>query len=129
MNRYKCPVCGGNQYSASPSRVQEACIYCGNKSTELMKDIDPENDTDIRKLTKEQSHSMLNAGFESGKYKPIGKFYTKEGELYIGIDNSTGDAWTEEFKTKASCFKWLRDERAKDVQGQWISEGKETPNG
>ncbi len=121
MNRYKCPACGGNQYSASPNREQEACIYCGNKSTELMKDINPENDTDIKKLTKEQSHNILNTGFETGKYKPIGRFYTKEGDLYIGIDNSTGDAWTEEFKTKASCFKWLDGGRAKDAHGQWLN--------
>lgn len=121
MNRYKCPACGGNQYSASPNREQEACIYCDNKGTELMKDINPENDPDIKKLTKEQVSSILNAGFETGKYKPIGRFYTKEGELYIGIDNSTGDAWTEEFKTKASCFKWLEGERARDAHGQWMN--------
>lgn len=89
MNRYKCPACGGDQYSASPNRAHEPCIYCGNKGTELMKDINPENDPDIKKLTKEQVSSILNAGFETGKYKPIGRFYTKEGELYIGIDNST----------------------------------------
>jgi hypothetical protein len=28
--------------------------------------------------------------------------------LYVGIDNSNGDAWVEEFKTKEECFNWLR---------------------
>lgn len=121
MNRYKCPACGGNQYSASPNRAHEPCIHCDNKGTELMKDINPENDPDIKKLTKEQVSSILNAGFETGKYKPTGRFYTKEGELYTGIDNSTGDAWTEEFKTKASCFKWLEGGRARDAHGQWLN--------
>jgi DNA-directed RNA polymerase subunit RPC12/RpoP len=46
MNRYKCPKCGGNQYSASPDRKDEPCIYCGYKGVELM------NDT--QKLTKEE---------------------------------------------------------------------------
>lgn len=40
MNRYKCPKCKGNQYSASDKRSNEPCIYCGNEVTELMKDIE-----------------------------------------------------------------------------------------
>lgn len=115
MNRYKCPICGGNQYSASPNREQEACIYCGNEGTELMKEIEPDKDTEIKKLTKEQASEVIETR------TPTGRFYTKEGELYIGIDNSAGDAWTEEFKTKASCFKWLEGGRARDAHGQWLN--------
>lgn len=40
--------------------------------------------------------------------KPLGLFYLKEGEGYTGIDNLSGDAWTEEFKTKEECLKWLK---------------------
>lgn len=122
MTRYKCPACGGNQYSASPHKAQEACIYCGNKGTEIMKTLEPEVGEDaIKKLTKEQAHNILNTGFDTGKYKPIGRFYSKEGDLYIGIDNSTGNAWTEEFKTKRSCLKWLNGERARDAHGEWLN--------
>lgn len=39
--------------------------------------------------------------------KPLGKFYFKEDGLFIAIDNSTGDAWTEEFKKKQDCFDYL----------------------
>jgi len=39
--------------------------------------------------------------------KPLGKFYTKEDGKYIGIDNSTGDAWTEEFDSYHQMFRWL----------------------
>lgn len=39
MNRYKCPKCGGNQYSASPNKAKEPCIYCGHEGTELMDDL------------------------------------------------------------------------------------------
>ena len=28
MNRFKCPACGGNQYTACDTA--EGCIYCGN---------------------------------------------------------------------------------------------------
>lgn len=36
MNRYKCPECGGNQYSTDPNKAGEPCIYCGHKGTKLM---------------------------------------------------------------------------------------------
>ncbi len=34
MNRFKCPVCGGEQYTACST--SEKCIYCGYKG-QLMK--------------------------------------------------------------------------------------------
>jgi len=34
MNRFKCPACGGNQYTAYDTA--EWCIYCGYKG-QLMK--------------------------------------------------------------------------------------------
>ena len=40
MNRYKCPSCGGNQYSADPRKENEPCIYCDHQGTELMADIE-----------------------------------------------------------------------------------------
>lgn len=42
--------------------------------------------------------------------KPLGLFWTMEKESYIGIDNSTGDAWCEAFDTRKECFKWLERE-------------------
>lgn len=46
--------------------------------------------------------------------RPQGMFFLKEGNGYTGIDNRTGDAWTEEFPTKAECPKWLTDEGGED---------------
>lgn len=68
----------------------------------------------MKAVTKEQASEIIETR------TPTGCFYTKEGDLYIGIDNSDGNAWTEEFKTKKSCLKWLNGERAKDAQGQWL---------
>lgn len=53
MNRYKCPKCGGNQYSASPDKAKEPCIYCGHVGTVLMNDLidgkeDQEDSTETR---------------------------------------------------------------------------------
>jgi hypothetical protein len=39
--------------------------------------------------------------------EPRGHFLVKDGDLFIGIDNSTGDAWTEEFKKQGDCVDWL----------------------
>jgi hypothetical protein len=40
--------------------------------------------------------------------QPRGWFYAKEGRrLYVGVDNSYGEAWTEEFRTRRQCKRWL----------------------
>ena len=108
MNRYKCPECGVNQYSASPNKTGEPCIYCGHKGTELMKEIDPNKD-EIIQLTENEALAVIE------NRTPIGKFYTAEGKGITGIDNTTGDAWTEEFKDFGSCMRWLnREEEYQD---------------
>ncbi len=33
--------------------------------------------------------------------------YDENSGKYVGIDNTTGEAWTEEFDTKQECFDWL----------------------
>ena len=40
MIRYKCPKCKGNQYSASPNKSDEPCIYCGNPKGHMMDNIE-----------------------------------------------------------------------------------------
>jgi len=44
MYRYKCPVCGGNQYSASPCKEEERCVYCGSRGVRLMPTLDDKDD-------------------------------------------------------------------------------------
>lgn len=39
---------------------------------------------------------------------PYGCFLTKEGRKWVAVDNSTGDAWTEEFSRKRQAIRWLR---------------------
>ena len=39
--------------------------------------------------------------------KPIGRFVLDTGIEIIGIDNETGDAWTEEFPDMQECLTWL----------------------
>ena len=40
MNRFKCPACGGNQYTACS--IAEGCIYCGHQKLEKMDKLEPE---------------------------------------------------------------------------------------
>ena len=39
---------------------------------------------------------------------PLGLFLTKEGRTWVAVDNTTGDAWTEEFSWKRQAVRWLR---------------------
>lgn len=41
--------------------------------------------------------------------EPRGRFYAydKDTGMYIGVDNSTGNAWVGEFGTKEYCLFWL----------------------
>lgn len=51
--------------------------------------------------------------------KPIGYFYTFTDGIYTGIDNGTGDAWTEDFSSYEECIKWLKHEPTTDAGGQF----------
>lgn len=46
------------------------------------------------------------------KREPRGLFYQKDGDITIGIDNTTGEAWTEEFNTLDECLAWLEGRNA-----------------
>lgn len=49
-----------------------------------------------------------------GARKPLGLFVEDTGVEIIGIDNSSGDAWTEEFPDRLECLNWLLQEREED---------------
>lgn len=46
-----------------------------------------------------------------------GKFFTQEGGLYIGVDNSDGNAWTEEFSDRQQLFLWFAGQPCHDAHG------------
>jgi len=43
------------------------------------------------------------------KRVPTGAFWCYEDGAFIGIDNRSGDAFCEDFKSKEACFAWLND--------------------
>lgn len=74
----------------------------------------------IDKLLKSGCHKPI------GKHSPKGLFYCieKDGNgkrIYIAVDNSTGDAWTEEFNSVYSCRKYLMDEPCTTSSGEKIN--------
>ena len=44
------------------------------------------------------------------RYAPRGLFLALEGRSWTAVDNSTGHAWTEEFRHKGRAVRWLRGE-------------------
>lgn len=55
------------------------------------------------KINEEQANKIIETR------EPIGSFYVERGESFVGIDNSTGDCFVEEFKDKETCIAWLED--------------------
>ena len=51
---------------------------------------------------------------------PLGLFLTREGHKWVAVDNSEGDAWTEEFNRRCDAVHWLRGEfEVGDLAGPW----------
>lgn len=69
-------------------------------------------------VTEEQAKAIVEGHFKNQKNretystKDLGTFYyyDKDRDVWIGIDNSTGNAWVEEFQTRELCFAWLDNE-------------------
>lgn len=57
----------------------------------------------IQKITSEQAERIIDIRY------PLGLFYVLDAGVYVSIDNSTGDAWTEEFPDFRTCKRWLRN--------------------
>ena len=55
----------------------------------------------IQKITSIQASEIIDTRL------PLGLFYYQQNKMYIGIDNTTGNAWTETFKTYRKCKRWL----------------------
>ena len=57
--------------------------------------------------------------------EPLGKYYVCENGKHVGIDNTTGDAWVEEFDSLSNCYAWLnREIDIVDHEGKKYDEGK-----
>lgn len=55
----------------------------------------------VSKITPVEASSIIETRL------PFGKFYCIDDETYVAIDNETGDAWVEEFRSYGACRRWL----------------------
>lgn len=68
----------------------------------------------VKEITKQDFDALMGSArivAFSAKYEPRGLFYLREDGRVIGIDNSTGHAWTEEFDCVDQCKRWLNGEK------------------
>lgn len=70
---------------------------------------------DIEKTTLDRIDSII------ATREPLGKFYAKDNDIFVAVDNSSGDAWTEEFKSESNAVKWLEDT---SLRPEDLEEGK-----
>ena len=57
----------------------------------------------IHEILPEEADAVVNT------CQPLGLFYVKLAGIYLGIDNSRGDALTESFSCLNQCKHWLRN--------------------
>ena len=57
----------------------------------------------IIEITKEEAHKIIETK------EPEGLFWLIDGDTFIAIDNSRGEAFVEEFHDKEECLQWLKD--------------------
>jgi hypothetical protein len=58
---------------------------------------------EIKKVTPVEANGIIE------NRQPRGLFYCLSNGVYVGIDNTYGDAWTEDFPTLNRCKRWLGD--------------------
>ncbi len=57
----------------------------------------------IKEITQEEASEIIDTRL------PLGKFLVQEGDIWVGIDNTDGNAWTEDFKKRGQAMMWLNN--------------------
>lgn len=62
----------------------------------------------IKKIKREEAMEILDK-YYNNEETPKGLFWTIDFDngIYIGIDNLTGECWTEEFQSYLELMEWL----------------------
>ena len=72
-----------------------------------------------RQVSREEAAEIIEFRY------PEGYFMVKEDGKFVGIDNSDGDAFTEEFKSKERCIRWLAGEEFYDDEDEVDNAGSD----
>ena len=87
MNRFKCPACGGEQYTACDTAKD--CIYCGNEVLEKAEMLNSIIEWDEDGYPTEESLEQLEKVLNGDLKKAIKAFYAALKENYYG-DSAVG---------------------------------------
>lgn len=110
--------CTGCEYKRNcKGRCLNSPAKCGQSRPETWKEVAARKG--VRIISGAFAKRLLSTGENGGPYEPIGKFIERDGDRFVGIDNSTGHAWVEDFKTFSGCMAWLIGE----VSTEDIKEG------
>lgn len=81
----------------------ESCKFSQDETIEKVMEENNVNNTKYKRISQGLASHIIE------KRNPLGLFWTMEKGLYIAIDNLTGDAWCEDFKTREECFEYLSE--------------------
>lgn len=101
-----CALCPHRSRCANP--CLDAPERCGQTRPETTHELALESG--IKEIDQKRANEIIET------YKPEGRYLVRlgHGRGYIGIDNSTGNAWTEDFKTYKGCVTWLAGEMPRE---------------
>lgn len=64
---------------------------------------------EIKQITSKEALKIIDTR------EPIGLFIVENKSSFTGIDNTNGDAWTEDFECRQKCVDWLNGEEEEDI--------------
>jgi hypothetical protein len=63
--------------------------------------------SNIKYITQDDANIILNLWEEEKAFLCEGLFIVRSGDTFTAIDNSTGECWTEDFKSNEDAVAWL----------------------
>src|SRR5699024_772143 len=82
---------------------------------------------DLSELTEVNKAAMDYVIDHKEKEQAEGLYFCVDGDVVVGVDNSTNEAWTEEFDHIVKCKAWLKRYDLDIEQPQIFIESSEAP--
>src|SRR5699024_2499824 len=108
-----------------PELMKEQVKNLGNEKDVFLQAIQDRTDTSELIEVNQKTMDYIIENMEKEYTK--GLFYCKDGDLVIGVDNSTNEAWTEEFDHVVKCKAWLKRSDLDVEKPQIFIEKSEAP--
>ncbi|SHI10995.1 Adenine-specific DNA methylase, N12 class [Sporanaerobacter acetigenes DSM 13106] len=83
-----------------------------------------ENINGITRLTPYQASQLINGRLPEEYANESGKYFTLDGDKWVGLDYSESEGFVEEFDSKEECLRWLEGEPERIYEGMNIEIGE-----